>query len=101
VGLRDRLRRLQRVHEKQMIAIPQLDGSVKRFPESALADAFSNSMERLGAGEDAPPEHPLLEAARNSSDPKWAQSVYTSNTVVYRDGSVGAWTEPVEDLSEP
>jgi hypothetical protein len=100
VGLKDRLRRLQRAHEKEMFTIPQLDGSVKRLPESALADAYLNSMERLGAGESAPPEHPLLEAARNSSDPQWTQSVYTSNTVVCRDGTIKAWTDPVEDLSE-
>jgi len=53
-----------------MIAIPQTDGTVKRFPQSAGMDAFMNLMDRSGAGEDAPPEHPMIEAARNSSDPK-------------------------------
>ena len=69
--MRGRVKRLQRLLACEYVTITQRDGSVKRFPESALADAFLNSMERLGAGEDAPPEHPLLEAARNSSDPKW------------------------------
>jgi hypothetical protein len=100
LGLRGRVKRLQRLLTGEYVTIPQKDGSVKRFPESALADAFSNSMERLGAGEDAPPEHPLLEAARNSIDPKWSESVYASNTVVCRDGTIKAWTDPVEDLSE-
>jgi len=45
---------------------------------------MSSSPERrkfqtLGAGEDAAPEHPLLEAARNSSDPLWSQSVYAED----------------------
>jgi len=75
----------------EMIHIPQQDGSVKRFPRSAVRDAYANLMDRLGAGEDAPPEHPLLEAARNSSDPAWFQSAY----------GVGVdWVEAVEDLSE-
>jgi hypothetical protein len=59
---------------------------------------MSSSPERrkfqtLGAGEDAPPEHPLLEAARNSSDPLWSQSVYAEDP--------DEWIEPIEDLSEP
>jgi hypothetical protein len=33
-------------------------------------------MDRMGAGGDAPPEHPLIAAARNSSESKWANSIY-------------------------
>jgi hypothetical protein len=50
-------------------------------------------MNRLGAGEDAPPEHPLIEAVRNSSEPKWAASFYAVN-------DPEELTRPVEDLSE-
>jgi hypothetical protein len=87
------LRRLERAARADMIEIPQQDGTVKRFPPSAGMEAFSNWMDRLGAGDDAPPEHPLIAAARNSSDPKWSKSFYTAND--------DSWTDPVEDLSEP
>ena len=55
-------------------------------------DAYMNLFDRLGAGEDAPPEHPLIAAARNSSEPEWSQSFYAINDE--------GWTDPVEDLSE-
>jgi hypothetical protein len=93
VALWRRLRGLERAAEGEMIAIPQLDGTVKRFPQTAGMDAFLNLMDRMGAGEDAPPEHPLIAAARNSSEPKWANSIYAVE-------DPGAWTDPVEDLSE-
>jgi hypothetical protein len=92
VGLRGRLRRLQKAAEREMIEVPQKDGTIKRFPQSAAKDAFMNVVDRLGAGDDAPPEHPLVTAARNSSDPEWSQSFYAA-------GGEG-WTDPVEDLSE-
>src|SRR5215218_5979103 len=90
--LRDKLKRLERARRKEMIAIPQKDGTIRRFPQSAVKDAYANLMARMGAGEDAPPEHPLLEAARNSSDPGWSESTYSVDET---------WTEPVEDFSEP
>jgi hypothetical protein len=70
VGLRNWIKRLEREAEEEMIVIPQQDGTVKRFSSSAGMDAFMNLMDRLGAGEVAPPEHPLIEAARTSSDSK-------------------------------
>ena len=51
-----------------------------------------NLMAHLGAGEDASPEHTLIEAARNSSEPKCSGSFYATNDE--------GWTAPVEDLSE-
>jgi hypothetical protein len=41
---------------------------------------------------DAPPEHPLIESARNSSEPKWSESFYATNDE--------GWTDPIENLSE-
>jgi hypothetical protein len=93
--MRNRVKRLERAVEEEDITIPQQDGTVRRFPQSAGLEAFTNLMERLGAGEEAPPEHPMIEAARNSSDPEWAESFYGANV----DASAG--TEPVGDLSEP
>jgi hypothetical protein len=92
MGLRGRLVRLERDAKGEMIEIPQKDGTVKRFPQSAAKDAFMNLMDRLGAGEDAPPEHRLIAAVRNSSAPEWSQSFYAAGESL---------TDPVEDLSEP
>ncbi len=93
MGLRGFVRRLERLSEGKVIVIPQRDGTVARFPQSAARDAFINLMDRLGAGEDAPPEHPLIAAARNSSEPEWANSIYAIE-------DPAAHVAPVEDLSE-
>ena len=90
--MRARLRRLARLAEGNVVSIPQRDGTIRRFPESDLAAAFVSLTARMrtGGGEDASPEHPLLEAVRNSSDPRWSGSFYSTDDV---DG------EPTEDLS--
>jgi hypothetical protein len=92
MGLRAKLRKLERDAREEIIEIPQQDGTVKRFPVSAGKEAVMNAWNRLGAGENAPPEHPLVVAARNSSDPEWSCSFYAA-------GGEG-WTDPIEDLSE-
>ena len=91
MGIRARLSRLYKEAEGNVVSIPQPGGTVRRFPESALKDAYLNVCDRIGAGEDAPPEHPLIEAARNSTDPEWSGSIFATD---------GDATEPVEDLSE-
>ena len=93
MALWDRLRKLEQAAEEEMIEIPQQDGTVRRFPQSAGMDAYMNLMDRLGAGDDAPPEHPMIEAIRNSSDPEWTGSFYFCN-------APHEWIEPVKDLSE-
>lgn len=72
--------------------IPQWVGTERRFPRSAGTEAFVNLMDRMGSGEEAPPEHPLIAAARNSSEPKWSRSFYATNSE--------GWTDLIEDLSE-
>ena len=93
MGLRGWIKRLERDAREEMIEIPQQDGTVKRFPQSAGMDAYMNFMDRLGAGEEAPPEHPLIAAARNSSEPKWSRSFFGVE-------DPDRWVQPVEDLSE-
>ena len=93
MGLRERLRRLEERAEGEVVSIPQRDGTTARFPKAALRDSFLNLMARLGAGEEAPPEHPLIEAVRNSSGPGWSGTIWEA-------GDPDAWTEPVSDLSE-
>ena len=46
MGLRDRLRRLEEA-EGEVVFVPQPDGTVKRFPQSALQEAFMMNMKRL------------------------------------------------------
>jgi hypothetical protein len=87
------LRRLEHAVKDEELASPQMDGSVRRFPQSASREAFINLMDRLGSGEEAPPEHPMIEACRNASEQKWAESFYAAS-------NPDKWTEPVEDLSE-
>ncbi len=93
MGLRSWVKRLERAARGEYIEIPQKDGTTARFPESAGMDAFMNLMDRMGAGEDAPPEHPLIAAARNSSDPKWSRSFFAA-------APGDEWTGPIEDLSD-
>ena len=91
MGLRDRLRRLAREAEGEMVFVPQEDGTVKRFPQSALQESFMVHMQRL-RGEDVPP-HPLGVAAAESPDPEWSRSLHST-----------AWADivaSVDDLSEP
>jgi hypothetical protein len=91
---RGRVRRLERAADEGMIVIPQKDGTVRRFPQSAAKDAFLNLADRMGAGEYAPPEHPMIEAVRNTSDPVWAKTFYVCE-------DPDEWVKPIKNLSEP
>jgi hypothetical protein len=82
VGLKDRLRRLEKDAEEEMIIIPQRDGTVKRFPQAAGLEALVSLID----GRD----HPLAEAVRSSPDPKWATSFYSAFPI----------EQDAEDLSE-
>jgi hypothetical protein len=88
-----RLKRLEDEAEAEMLVIPQRDGTVARFPQPEGMEAFMNLMDRLGAGDDAPPEHPMIAAVRNSSEPKWQNSFWAAN-------DPEEWVKPVPDLSE-
>lgn len=90
--MRSWLKKLERLAEDELVIIPQRDGTVRRFPQSALIEAYRNLYARLGAGEDAPPEHPMLAAARDSSDPQWSQTALGEDP--------DQWVRPVPDLSE-
>jgi len=94
MGLRGKLKQLEQDAREEMIEIPQKDGTVKRFPLSAQADALMNVFDRLGAGEDAPPEHPMLGAIRNASKPEPWHATYQADVDPFE------WVKPVPDLSE-
>jgi hypothetical protein len=94
MGLRGWIRRAERAARGEMIAIPMKDGTTKYFTMRDYREAYSNAVRRLGAGEDAPPRHPMLDAAAASSDPAWRRSYFF-------DLDYEGATEEVEDLSEP
>ncbi len=84
MGLRDRLRRLQRMAEGPIVGIPQQDGTVSRFPERDLGPAFVDALDReLGKkglrSDPEQPEHPLCTAARNTSAPQWRNGLYVAD----------------------
>ena len=93
--MRGWIKRLEHASKGELISIPQRDGTIKRFTLAEARDAYLNMMDRLGAGEDAPPEHPYLTAVRHSTYPAplFLQA--------YAHGEPEEWTAPVEDLSEP
>ena len=94
MSLRRSLRRLERAYQGGMMLIEQKDGSVARFPKSALKAAFLSNCDALAAradGEDPPEPHPLCRALQNASvRESWHETFYDQ----FED------TGPVEDLSE-
>ena len=82
MGLRGWIKRLERDAREEMIEIPQQDGTVKRFPQSAGMEALIALID----GRD----HPLAEAARNSSEHKWTHSFYSAFPI----------DDDIEDLSQ-
>jgi hypothetical protein len=96
MGLRGKLKRLEREARKEMVEIPQRDGTVKRFPLGATWDAFLYLV-RVAVGEDPQREEPeIFGALRNAREPaqKWMGSFYF-------DPAEAPAPEPVPDLSEP
>jgi hypothetical protein len=70
--LRSWIRRLERDSSEETIAIPQVDGTVARFPADVWSEAFLHEAERLRAiyrGEDPGEAHPLTVAKRNALYP--------------------------------
>ena len=58
MGLRGWIRRLEANAREEILEVPQRDGTVRRFPQSAGAEALVSLLD----GRD----HPLAAAARNS-----------------------------------
>jgi len=83
MDLKGRVKRLERDAREEMIEIPQKDGTVARSPQSVAAEAFLSLCEGR--------EHPLLKAARASSDAAWSEGVYSTAPDAMRD---------IKDLSE-
>ncbi len=93
---RGRLKRLERDARKELIEIPQRDGTVKRFPQSALMGAFLYLVEVAVGGTSPTKEPEIFGALRNAREPaqKWMGTFY------FDPAEIPA-AEPVPDLSEP
>jgi len=85
-NIENKLRRIKRQLSGPMVSIPQLDGSVARFPRADLAEAYIVALQRT-KGE--PVDHALCRAARNSSADHWRLGIYAEEPI-----------EDLEDLSE-
>jgi hypothetical protein len=96
MGLRGRLTRLERDARKELIEIPQRDGTVRRFPQSALHVAFLYLVEVAVGGASLPEEPEILGALRNARDPAQKRR----GTFYFDPADIRA-AEPVHNLSEP
>src|SRR3712207_6071301 len=86
MGLRGRLKKLERQSEAVMIVIPQRDGTVRRFYEHEVwPECFLYEYERGGRhyfGEDPGPAHPFVEALRNAAPGEVERLVPTQGTMI-------------------
>ena len=94
MGFRDKIKKLERLAERDVIEIPQKAGSVARFPQSAYKEAFLRNIAilRARANREEPPEpHPLSLAVRDAAHREsWHDSVF----------DMLGETGDIEDLSE-
>jgi hypothetical protein len=85
VGIRDKLRRLSRAVERDMIVFTLHDGTVARFYSDEFATCFVHELERGRRhyfGEDPGPAHPMVEALRHVSEEEMARIVTTHGTAI-------------------
>ena len=71
MGLRDKLRHLERVATEKLITFELEDGTVARFSERAYVECLMHEWDRGGLhldGEDPGPAHPMIEALRQAKD---------------------------------
>ncbi len=109
MGLRDKLKRLTREAEREMLTFTLVDGTTARFFEREFWDCFAYEYERCWrywTGEEPGPPHPVIEALRNVSEDELERVISEQGTMLghfvgederIRSGEPGF----VEDLSEP
>src|SRR3712207_6756465 len=71
MGVRNRLRRLERAADEELITFEQKDGTLARFPQSAFTECFLHEYERGRRhhdSEDPGPAHPMVDALRDAKD---------------------------------
>ena len=94
--LKGRLTKLERDARKELIEIPQRDGTVKRFPQSARMEAFLYLVKVAVGGASLPEEPEIFGAFRNAREPaqKWMGAFYFDPADI-------PTVEAVPDLCEP
>jgi hypothetical protein len=70
VGLKDKLRRLQKIADAEFITVELRDGTKARLPSDELPKAFLNMnlMRAAHGGALLPPAHPFIEAVLNATE---------------------------------
>lgn len=86
MGLRGRLRKLQKAAEREMVAFELRDGTTARFyEEEVFPECFMHEMERGRRHhdeEDAGPAHPFVEALRDAKPGEVERLVPTQGTII-------------------
>ncbi|MDP8953141.1 MAG: hypothetical protein M3N18_13075 [Actinomycetota bacterium] len=85
MGLKGRLKKLEKAAEVETIEIPQEDGTAKKFRAGAVMDAFLNMAARGRAhyhGEELPPPHPLTVALRTVEEGALPRLMSEHGTIV-------------------
>ncbi len=89
------MKRLEHAADEELITVLLRDGTVERFPSSALEEAFLRNVDFLRAranGEPLPEPHPLQLALQNAARREpWHEALFDM---------LEAGGGPVEDLSE-
>ena len=70
--MRSWVKKLERANQSEQLVIPQKDGTVAKFPQEAVPQAFTHEASRMRAiyrGEDPGEAHPLTAAKRNARHP--------------------------------
>jgi hypothetical protein len=86
VGLRDRLKKLQKAAERDTITFELRDGTTSRFHEDEVfPGCFLHETDRWRRnhfGEDPGPAHPFVEALRNAAPGEVERLVPTQGTMI-------------------
>jgi hypothetical protein len=83
MGLRGRLRKMQKATERNMVTIELRDGTTARFYDDEMMECFVHEMERGRRhyfGEDPGDAHPVIEALRNAREGELERLVPTEGT---------------------
>jgi hypothetical protein len=71
MGLKDKLRRLQKIADADFTTVELRDGTTARFPSGERPKALLNLMNRMKAAHreaPLPPAHPFIEAVLNATE---------------------------------
>jgi hypothetical protein len=86
MGLREKLKRIKRLAERETISFQLEDGSVARFIEGEIfPEAFLHETARWRRnyfGEDPGPAHPFVEALRQAKDGEPERLAQTQGTMI-------------------